>query len=120
MLAADATPLGRGGSEAGEKCPGFLRPSRVVQRMVPGALLVGQFGIAEFDRPLFDVETELGMVKRQFMGARFDSFGRRIHRQYRRSATPRAFAAILRLLPPRRPAVAGHSDFCTAAVIRDK
>jgi hypothetical protein len=48
--------------EAGEKHPRLPRPSRVVERMVPAALLMRQFRIAELDRPLLDVEAELRIV----------------------------------------------------------
>jgi hypothetical protein len=47
VLATDGPPLSGGGIEASEKRPSVVRPSRVEQRMVPGALLMGQFRIAK-------------------------------------------------------------------------
>ena len=59
---ADSPPLAGGGIKTSEKRPGIPRPSGVVQRVMPGAKLSRQFRIAQFDRPLFDVETKLRIV----------------------------------------------------------
>src|ERR1700730_6152832 len=69
VLATGGPPLPGGGIEASKKSPGIPRPSGVEQRMVPGAQLVRQFRIAQFDRPLFDVQTKLWIVERQFIHA---------------------------------------------------
>ena len=55
-LATRDSPFSRSGSEGREKRPGISRPSRVEKRVVPGTQLLGQFRVAQFDGPLFDVQ----------------------------------------------------------------
>ena len=69
VLATGGPPLPSSGIEASKKCPGIPCPSSVEQRVVPGARLVGQFRIAQFDRPLFDVQAKLWIVERQLIHA---------------------------------------------------
>jgi hypothetical protein len=69
VLAADGASLFSRGMEAGQKRPGLLRLSRVKQCVMLGALLSRQLRIAQFNRPLFDVEAELRIVERQFLEA---------------------------------------------------
>src|SRR6202795_4993298 len=69
VLATRGSPFSRVGSEGSEKRPGVPRPSRVEQRVVPGTHLVGQFRVAQFDGPLFDVQTKLRIVERQLIYA---------------------------------------------------
>ena len=69
VLATGGPPLSSGRSEASKKCPGIPRPSGVEQRVVPGAKLMRQFRIAQFDRPLFNVQTKLWIVERQLIHA---------------------------------------------------
>jgi hypothetical protein len=51
------------------KRPCFSRPAGVGQRMVTGLLLVRKLGIAKLDRPLLDVEAELGKAEGQLFEA---------------------------------------------------
>jgi hypothetical protein len=69
VLATAGPSLSGGGIEASEKRPGIPRPSGVERRVVPGPQPVRQFRIAQFDRPLFDVQTKLRTVERQFIHA---------------------------------------------------
>jgi hypothetical protein len=50
-----------------EEGPGLFRPAGVGERVVAAFLLVRKLGIAKLDRPLLDVEAELGKVERQFL-----------------------------------------------------
>ena len=59
--------VGSGGIEARQERPSLFRPAGVGEGVVAAFRLVGQFGIAKLDRPLLDVETELGKVERQFL-----------------------------------------------------
>src|SRR4029077_16573473 len=66
---ADAAALAGGGVEAGEERPRRLRPARVGKGVVTRSLLVWQFVIAQFDRPLLDVQAELRERERQVVDA---------------------------------------------------
>jgi hypothetical protein len=48
--------------KARKECPRLLRPSGIIQRVMAAAFLVRQLRVAELDRPLLDVETELRIV----------------------------------------------------------
>src|ERR1700683_444401 len=67
VLATGGPPFSSGGIEASEKRPGIPRPSGVEQRVVLGVQLGRQFWIAKLDSPLFDVQTKLRVVQRQFI-----------------------------------------------------
>jgi hypothetical protein len=69
VLPAGGASLLTSGMEASQKRPGLPRPSGVKQRVMLGALLARQLGIAQFDRPLFDVEAKLRVMERQFLEA---------------------------------------------------
>ena len=55
--------------EACEKPPSLFRPAGVGERVMTALFLVRKLRIAKLNRPLLDVEAELGKVERQFLEA---------------------------------------------------
>ena len=55
--------------EARQERPSLFGPAGLGERVVAACLLVRKLRIAKLDRPLLDVETELGKVERQFLEA---------------------------------------------------
>jgi hypothetical protein len=61
--------VGSGGMEAREERPSLFRPAGVGERVVAAFLLVRKLRIAKLNRPLLDVEAELGEVEWQLLEA---------------------------------------------------